>query len=142
MVARRITKRSVRDALSRFEWDVDPYAGSTDPQAAGNGSLMRLAPVPMYYGADPLAAISMAADSSRTTHGAREAVDACRYFAGLLVGALDGVDRETLLSAGYSPAEGLWEHEPLVGEIARIAGGSLKDRHPPEIRHADGHVLG
>ena len=131
---------TVRDALSRFERDGDPYAGSTDPQAAGNGSLMRLAPVPMYYGDDPLAAIGRAADSSRTTHGAREAVDACRYFAGLLVGALDGVDRETLLSAGYSPVEGLWEHEPLVGEIARIAGGSFKDRHPPKIR-GTGYVV-
>ena len=98
---------TVRGALSAFERDGEPYAGSTDPQAAGNGSLMRLAPVPMYFGADPLAAISKAADSSRTTHGAREAVDACRYFAGLLVDALDDVDKETLLSAGYSPVEGM-----------------------------------
>ena len=131
---------TVRDALSRFERDGDPYAGSTDPQAAGNGSLMRLAPVPMYYQADPLAAIGRAADSSRTTHGARETVDACRYFAGLLVGALDEVSKETLLSADYSPVEGLWEHEPLAEEIARIADGSFKDRHPPEIR-GTGYVV-
>ncbi len=131
---------TVRDALSRFERGGEPYAGSTDPQSAGNGSLMRLAPVPMYYGDDPLEAIGRAADSSRTTHGAREAVDACRYFAGLLVGALDGARKETLLSAGYSPAEGLWEHEPLVEGIARIAGGSFKDRHPPEIR-GTGYVV-
>ena len=41
--------------------------------------------------------------------------------------------KETLLSAGYSPVEGLWEHEPLVEEIDRIAAGSFKDRNPPEI---------
>ena len=35
----------------------------------------------------------MAADSSRTTHQAQEAVDACRYFAGLLIGALRGVNK-------------------------------------------------
>ncbi len=131
---------TVRDALSRFERDGDPYAGSTDPQAAGNGSLMRLAPVPMYYQADPLAAIGKAADSSRTTHGAREAVDACRYFAGLLVGALDGVDKETLLSAGYSAVEGMWDQEPLVEGIARIADGSFTHRNPPEIR-GTGYVV-
>ena len=124
---------TVRDALSRFERDSDPYAGSTDPDAAGNGSLMRLAPVPMCYLGEPIEAISRAADSSRTTHGARTAVDACRYFASLLVGALDEVGKETLLSAGYSPVEGLWEHEPLVEEIARIANGSFKARNPPEI---------
>ena len=66
----------------------DPYAGSTDPHSAGNGSLMRLAPVPMCFAGDAVEAIAMAADSSRTTHQAQEAVDACRYFAGLLIGAL------------------------------------------------------
>ncbi len=33
-------------ALRRFEQTGDPYAGSSDPKSAGNGSLMRLAPVP------------------------------------------------------------------------------------------------
>ena len=131
---------TVSDALSRFERESDPYAGSTDPYAAGNGSLMRLAPVPMFYRADPAEAISKAADSSRTTHRARAAVDACRYFAGLLVGALDGVDKETLLSAAYSPVDGLWEREPLVDEIGHVAGGSFKDRNPPEIR-GTGYVV-
>ena len=35
-------------ALSRFQKTGDPFAGSTDPHAAGNGSLMRLAPVPLF----------------------------------------------------------------------------------------------
>ncbi len=131
---------TVRAALSRFERDGDPYAGSTDPNSAGNGSLMRLAPVPMSFASDAAAAIRMAADSSRTTHGAKEAVDACRYFAGLLVGALEGVDKETLLSPGYCPVEGPWEREALAEEIARIADGSFKDRNPPEIR-GTGYVV-
>ena len=131
---------TVRGALTRFEQDGDPYAGSTDPQTAGNGSLMRLAPVPMYYRADPAEAIGRAAESSRTTHGAREAVDACRYFAGLLLGALDGVDKETLLSPGYCPVEGLWEREPLAEEIARIADGSFMERNPPQIK-GTGYVV-
>ena len=37
--------------------------------SAGNGSLMRLAPVPMYYAGHAAEAIAMAADSSRTTWG-------------------------------------------------------------------------
>ena len=131
---------TVRDALARFERDADPYGGSTDPNAAGNGSLMRLAPVPMCYAGEPVEAIAFAAASSRTTHGARAAIDACRYFAGLLVGALDEVDKQTLLSAGYSPVEDMWEHEPLVEEIARIADGSFEDRNPPEIR-GTGYVV-
>ena len=63
-----------------------------------------------------------------------------RYFAGLLVGALEGVDKETLLSPGYCPVEGPWEREALAEEIARIADGSFKDRNPPEIR-GTGYVV-
>ena len=89
---------TVSDALQRFQDTGDPYSGSTDPMSAGNGSLMRLAPVPMYFGDDAAKAVSKSADSSRTTHGAKEAVDACRYFGGLLIGALNGIEKETLLS--------------------------------------------
>ena len=53
-------------------------------KSAGNGSLMRLAPVPLYYAADAREAIARSAESSRTTHATREAVDACRYYGGLL----------------------------------------------------------
>ncbi len=124
---------TVSAALARFVENGDPYAGSTDPHSAGNGSLMRLAPVPMYYVDDPAEAIAKAAESSRTTHQAQEAVDACRYFAGLLVGALRGVDKETLLSPGHCPVDRLWEREPLAEGIARVAAGSFKDRNPPDI---------
>ena len=131
---------TVADALSRFERTGDPYAGSSDPLSAGNGSLMRLAAVPMYFAGDTAEAIERSADSSKTTHGAREAVDACRYFAGLLVGALHGVDKETLLSTGYSPVEGLWETSPLAEKIAVVADGSFKDLEPPEIQ-GSGYVV-
>ena len=131
---------TVSRALRRFTATGEAYAGSTDPQSAGNGSLMRLAPVPMLYAHDAAEAIERSADSSRTTHGAAEAVDACRYFGGLLVGALRGVGKERLLSPHYCPVEALWEQRPLAAEIARIAGGSFKHREPPEIR-GTGYVV-
>ena len=131
---------TIADALSRFDETGDPYAGSPDPFSAGNGSLMRLAPVPMYFAGDAVEAIAMSADSSRTTHGAQEAVEACRYFGGLLVDALNGVDKEMLLSAGYCPVEGLWERSPLADKIAEVADGSFKHREPPEIR-GSGYVV-
>ena len=131
---------TVRGALSRFERDGDPYAGSTDPNAAGNGSLMRLAPVAMYFAGDAEEAVAMAADSSRTTHGAQEAVDACGYFGGLLVGALKGEDKEALLSSNYWPPTWDLEPEPLAKSITRIADGSFKDHSPPDIK-GTGYVV-
>ena len=127
-------------ALSQFMQHGDPYAGSTDPSSAGNGSLMRLAPVPMRYAEDAAQAIARAADSSQVTHQAIEAVDACRYFAGLLVGALQGVAKRTLLSSGYCPGEKLWESEPLAEKVALVANGSFRDREPPDIR-GTGYVV-
>ena len=131
---------TTREALAKFENTGDPYSGPTRSSSAGNGSVMRLAPVPMYFAGDPAEAIDLSADSSRTTHGPEEAVDACRYFAGLLVGALAGVDKETLLSSRYSPVEGLWDREPLSPKIAEVASGSFKRREPPEIR-GTGYVV-
>ena len=131
---------TVAAALSNFENTGEPYSGSTAPHSAGNGSLMRLAPAPMWFSGDPTEAIGRSAESSRTTHGAEETVDACRYFGGLLVGALRGVDKETLLGASYCPVEGLWERSPLAEKIAIIADGSFKRREPPEIK-ARGYVV-
>jgi ADP-ribosylglycohydrolase len=125
---------TTREALTRFVRTRNPFCGSTDSNKAGNGSIMRLAPVPMYFLNDPARAIEMAADSSRTTHGAFAAVDACRYLAGLLIGALRGASREMLLSELYSPVEGYWNSHPLIPEIREIASGSYKGKEPPEIQ--------
>ena len=57
---------TTRYSLSRFVDTGEPYSGPIDPMSAGNGSLMRLAPVPMYFAADPCEAIVRSADSSRT----------------------------------------------------------------------------
>ena len=101
---------------------------------------MRLAPVPLYYAADPAQAIQHASDSSRTTHGAPNSIDACRYYAGLIVGALDGVSKDDLLATHYCPLAGYWDTHLLVTEIDEIARGSFKLRQPPEIK-GTGYVV-
>ena len=128
-------------SLKRFEETGDPLAGTSDPMAAGNGSLMRLAPVPMFFVRDAAEAIERSADSSKTTHGAAEAVDACRYFAGLLVGALQGVDKETLLSDRYCPVDRYWHRNRLTSKIDAVAAGSFKQKEPPDIKGAGFVVL-
>jgi len=127
-------------SIGRFEHDGNPYAGSLDPLRAGNGSIMRLAPVPMFYYRDGAEAVRQAGESSRTTHGAREAVDACRYLGGLIWGALHGVPRAELLEPGWAPVPGLWAAEPLAPAIAEVAQGSFLHRSPPHIQ-GTGYVV-
>ena len=131
---------TVDAALKRFSISGDAYSGSADPNLAGNGSLMRLAPVPMYFAVNASEAIGRSADSSKTTHASIEAVDACRYFSGLLCGALNGVERNTLLAPLYSPVGGIWGDNSLTPRVAAVAEGSFKHREPPEIK-GDGYVV-
>lgn len=131
---------TVSGALHRFEQTGEPFSGSTDPNTAGNGSIMRLAPVPLFFRDDPKLAVEMAGESSRTTHGAAEAVDGCRYLAALIVGALGGADKQELLSDHFEPLGGLWSGAPLAPKIAEVAAGSFKRRRPPEIK-GSGYVV-
>ena len=125
---------ATRTALGRFLEAGDPYSGSADPHSAGNGSLMRLAPIALAYARRPEQALEYAALSSRTTHAAETAVDACRFYAALMVGALDRVDKTRLL------AEDFWSYGPLHPEVAAVAAGSFRRREPPEIR-GSGYVV-
>lgn len=94
----------------------------------------------MFYAANPREAIVKSGESSKTTHGAATAVDACRYLGALLVGALTGVSKDELLSERYTPVPGLWDEEPLAPEIDEIAAGSFKQRQPPAIK-GSGYVV-
>lgn len=131
---------TTRSALAHFERTGEPYAGSTDEYSAGNGSLMRLAPVPLAYSMTPQTAIELSAESSRTTHGAKECLEACRYFAGLLVGVVSSVPKSVLLAPLYCPVSALWKESALAPRIRDIALGSFKSREPPTIR-GSGYVV-
>jgi len=125
---------TVSAALARFEQTGEPLAGSEDPRSAGNGSLMRLAPVALYYGAEPDEAVRQAAASSRTTHGTAEAVDACRLYAAVLVRALAGRDEVEVLA----PVTG-WA-SPLAPSIEALASGAWRGKPESEIR-GSGYVV-
>lgn len=121
---------TTRQALSRWKKTGDPFAGSTDPQTAGNGSLMRLAPVALRYWGDRAMLRDVAARQSRTTHAAPEAVDACVAYAGMLADAIEGRPRSEVLRA---------RHEAFAGSIAGIMAGSWRGKARGAIR-ASGYV--
>lgn len=89
---------TVEAALHRYQESHNPFSGSTDPRSAGNGCLMRLAPIPMFYFEDSALAVELSGDSSRTTHGAEECVQASRLFGAMLWLALSGADKESILT--------------------------------------------
>ncbi|MBW6471032.1 MAG: ADP-ribosylglycohydrolase family protein [Methanosarcinaceae archaeon] len=104
--------------------------------ATTNGSLMRMAPVPLAFYNNPVMAIELSGDSSKTTHSAQVAVDSCRYMGALVVGALNSVPKEELLSKRYCPVKDHWKNHPLSPEVEEITKGSFKVKEPPEIKGA------
>ena len=140
---------TVAGALRRFLDEeartgrANPFTASTNPLAAGNGSLMRLAPVPLFFAAEgPGKVTEMAGESSRTTHGAATAVDGCRYMAALILGALAGTAKEPLLGPLFTltGAGTAWTDEPLAEPVAVVAAGSFHTKEPTQVR-GTGYVV-
>jgi ADP-ribosyl-[dinitrogen reductase] hydrolase len=127
---------TVAAALARYRRTGEPFSGSTDPYTAGNGSLMRLAPVPMYYVEDLGQVAHFSAQSSRTTHGAREAVDGCRLFGVMLAQALQGASKEALLFESRHALPGA----DLAPAIAAIARGDYRDKQRRDVK-GSGYVV-
>ena len=105
---------ATRAAIQEFLRSGNALAGSADPRSAGNGSLMRLAPVALMYGHDEAQLQAMAALSSRTTHAAPECLDACRLFAVALSRALAGGDKQQVLALSSLELD-----SPRIREIAQ-----------------------
>lgn len=116
---------TVAAALRRYlDNQQQPYAGSTDARAAGNGALMRLAPIAMFYARDASELFDRAADSTRTTHGADEALQCSRLFALQLRAALAGASKEEIFDVVYPG--------PLGAGVAPLAAGAWRSK--PESR--------
>jgi ADP-ribosyl-[dinitrogen reductase] hydrolase len=125
---------TTRQALARWKASGDPIAGSTAADTAGNGSLMRLAPVAIRWWRDREMLRDVAARQSRTTHAAPEAVDACVAYAELLADAIEGRPRSEVLRD---------RAEIYAGTIKNIMAGSWRGKTRGAIRSSGyvGHSL-
>lgn len=121
---------TTRQALARFARTANPIAGSTDPNAAGNGSIMRLAPVALRWAHDRGQAVAVARAQSETTHGAPAAVEGCALLAVILLEAMATGDKQATLRARHST-------EPTVDAVAQ---GSWRGRDRSAIR-SSGYVV-
>ena len=111
-------------ALTRWTRTGDPFAGATEPHTAGNGSLMRLAPVAIRFWRERDDLRRVAALQSRTTHGAPEAVSACVAYAELIADAIAGVPAHEVLAPRSSD---------YAGRIGAIMAGSWRGKGRHEI---------
>lgn len=129
---------TTRSALGNYAAKKDALtSGDRSDRASGNGSIMRLAPVPMRFGhlyADQLDELSrLAEESSVPTHASEQCVSACRYLATVLAALIHGEDRDEVLYPDWKSLRQLNEINPLHPLIQEIALGSFRHKQPPAI---------
>ncbi len=124
---------TVSQALSQYRRSGNPFSGSTHPRSAGNGCLMRLAPIPMFYFPDRDRILQFSGESSRTTHGAAECIDASRLFGDMLYRALSGANKTEILFGSLPEIVG-------SSSIQAIAQGAYRSKSIDEIR-GTGYVV-
>lgn len=123
---------TTRSALNKFLANKDVLAsGDTSEWASGNGSIMRLAPVPIRYAShypNNIEELSRLADeSSIPTHASDQCRSACRYLATVLAALVLGEDRDAVLSPDWKPLQLLNDIKPLHPLIQEVAQGSYRE---------------
>lgn len=119
---------TTRTQLERFGRTGDPVDLRVDDEACANGSLMRLAAVPIRWHADVAEAVSRSGESSRPTHPAARPVDACRLYGAMLAALVRGRPFDEVVYPGF------WRFGGLHPAIEAIASGSWRGKEPPAIR--------
>ncbi len=122
---------ATRTAIERFIGDGNPSAGSEAGDSAGNGSLIRLAPLAIFYAGNEEEARLMARKQSRVTHATQECLDACALFVFQLLDALSGADK----AAATRPRV-----MALTANLLFINGGDWKTKTRDEIQ-SSGYVV-
>lgn len=96
-------------------------------ETSGNGSIMRLAPVAMYFHDEPNLLLHAAELSSRTTHASEECLASCRYLAAVLHCCLSGASGKDAVLAWASKLE-------LPPNMARIREQRFRSVGADEVR--------
>ena len=118
-------------AIARYASDGIASAGSEAPETAGNGSLVRLAPLAILTAGTQDEARLLARKQSRATHATIECLDACALFVSYLDDALTGADKDGATRQRVMA---------LAPNVLFISAGEWRDKPREQIR-SSGYVV-
>lgn len=122
---------TTRVAIEGWEAASAGWHGNTDPSTAGNGSIIRLAPVAIACRASMQTIWRWARGSSIVTHAAMEAIHGSRLLGMILCHALQGASKEQALAPKIAP---------LPARLQIINAGEYKAKSRDQIR-SSGYVV-
>lgn len=117
-------------ALARFANSGAVTDAEPDEESAPNGSLMRVAPVPIRWHADVAEAADRSGESSRTTHPSAQAIDTCRVTGATIAALIQGKPDHEVFGADF------WNFGALHPAVESVARGSWASKQPPDIKGA------
>lgn len=118
---------AVPAALAIYRKTGNPLSGSVSSDTADNGSVVRIAPVAMLYLSQTEKVCEYAELSSKTTHGAQDAIDACHLFSLMLIRALSGASKEDIIFRTLPQRK-------LTQRITEIYQGKYTEKQISEIK--------
>ena len=117
---------TVSAALREYLETREPFCGSSDEYSSGNGSLMRLSPIPIFYHGDYENCIKYSGESSRTTHASEECIDCCKLFASLIFNAFSANSKSEIFENN--------SYTPKCEKVASIANLNFLSLNYSEIK--------
>lgn len=126
--------KTTREALNNFRICGHLITKVSDEKVCGNGSIMRLAPIAMFYN-NPLITFTWARLSSKTTHIHPECIDACGILGEMIAKALNGQSKEEIFNTSFSKY-----NLPDGIEIKKVIENKTYLNEPPYIK-GSGHVV-
>lgn len=127
----------VRKALAQWQWTHKPIAGSHDPNNRDAHALARTLAVVLYFADSPARALLEAAEAARTTLQAPLALDANRVFATVLLDAINGTEKDSLLTMKQSDAAHELRRNKLKPQLTQTIDGWWRGPAPPARTGSD-----
>ncbi len=115
------------NSITKYLTTGDPLSGMANPKRPGNGCIMRLAPIPIFFYPDLEKIILYSGESSKTTHGMPESIYASRLFSEILALALAGKSKEEILFSSHIDDPDCPE---IISDISR---GNYRSKPESEI---------
>lgn len=122
---------TTRFALEQYLTFGPGWNGNTAPETAGNASIIRQAPVSIFFRKSLSKAFYEAKKQSIATHGATEAINSTQYLSYLLVHMINGSNKHFVFSPHVMP---------LQPRVMIINVGEYKQKTRDQIR-SSGYVI-
>ena len=131
---------NIAKALEKFKNDPsNPIAGGTDPDKdAGNGAIMRLAPIAIYWHDDFQQAVLMARLQASVTHNIPETTESCVLMTYIMIKGIHGDSVEHIFNNLYMIIPQL--KDPQIADLARL-DAKWKSKSEKQIITLPGRTL-